>query len=113
MWGLAEIKKMNDEAVKRANADNQRVLESIRVICPLCRTNFPVTTKGVIMGFCARIIALEQGELDFDETVTLFQALIDSGLIWELQGSYGRQAIDFIDAGYCTMPRTNHASLKI
>ena len=43
MWGLAEIKKMNDEAVKRANADNQGVLESIRVICPLYRTNFPAT----------------------------------------------------------------------
>jgi hypothetical protein len=65
------------------------------------------------MEFYDRIIALEQGELSFEETVNLFQELIDSGLAWKLQGSYGRQAIDFIDAGYCTMPRTNHASLKI
>ena len=65
------------------------------------------------MEFYDRIIALEQGELSFEETVNLFQELIDSGLAWELQGSYGRQAIDFIDAGYCTMPRTHHASLKV
>jgi hypothetical protein len=49
----------------------------------------------------AAIIAYEQGELDDDATVALFQDLIDTGLAWSLQGSYGRQAADLIQAGLC------------
>jgi hypothetical protein len=48
-----------------------------------------------------KIIAYEQGELDEDETVSLFQELIDSGLAWQLQGHYGRTAARLIDAGLC------------
>ena len=48
-----------------------------------------------------KIIAFESGELDFDATVELFQELIDSGLVWQLQGSYGRMASSLIENGYC------------
>jgi hypothetical protein len=48
-----------------------------------------------------KIIAYEQGELDEDGTVELFQSLIDSGDAWRLQGSYGRQAMRMIEAGLC------------
>ena len=48
-----------------------------------------------------KILAFENGELSFDETVNLFQELIDDGLCWKLQGIYGRQAMVFIEAGYC------------
>ena len=48
-----------------------------------------------------KIIAYESGELSQEETVKLFQELIDSGLIWQLQGYYGRTAIELINAGYC------------
>ena len=48
------------------------------------------------------IIAYEQGELSEEETVELFQGLIDSGMAWQLQGHYGRTAAALIDAGYCT-----------
>ena len=48
-----------------------------------------------------RIIAYEQGELDDEEIVELFQDLIDSGLIGQLQGHYGRVARDLIDSGEC------------
>lgn len=46
-----------------------------------------------------KIIAYEQGELDDDETVELFQDLVNSGLAWRLQGHYGRTAMDLINAG--------------
>lgn len=48
-----------------------------------------------------KIIAFESGEMDFDATVEFFQELIDSGLVWQLQGSYGRMASSLIENGYC------------
>lgn len=51
-----------------------------------------------------QIIQYESGDLSEDQTVDLFQALIDSGLAWTLQGHYGRTARDLIDLGYCTLP---------
>jgi hypothetical protein len=48
-----------------------------------------------------KLIAFENGELDFDEVVDLFQNLIDTGLAWTLQGFYGRTAAQLIDDGFC------------
>jgi hypothetical protein len=48
------------------------------------------------------IMAFESGDLDDDGIIDLFQKLIDSGLAWKLQGSYGRTATALINAGYCT-----------
>lgn len=50
------------------------------------------------------IIAFEQGELDQEQTIELFQGLVDSGMAWKLQGSYGRTAKALIEAGYVTLP---------
>jgi len=50
----------------------------------------------------SRMIAWEQGDLEQEETVDLFQELIDSGLVWQLQGVYGRQAVWLIENGFCT-----------
>jgi len=47
-----------------------------------------------------KIMAYEQGELNDVEAVELFQALLDSGLVWGLQGHYGRTATALIKAGY-------------
>ena len=46
-----------------------------------------------------RIIDYEVGELNEEETIELFQDLIDSGMAWSLQGHYGRTATAMIDAG--------------
>ena len=46
-----------------------------------------------------QIIAYETDELDDTETIELFQFLVDSGMAWTLQGSYGRQAQALLDAG--------------
>lgn len=50
----------------------------------------------------SKIIDFEMGELPYDETIELFQELIDSGLAWQLQGVYGRTARALIEQGICT-----------
>lgn len=84
--------------------------------CPRC--NRPInhwdaienTDAGFAHAACHRkpfdvvtsIIAYEQGDLDRDGTVRLFQHLINTDLAWSLQGHYGRTASALIEAGYCT-----------
>jgi len=51
-----------------------------------------------------KIIAFEDGQLNDVEIVELFQEMINSGLVWELQGSYGRLAMGMIDQGYVKVP---------
>jgi hypothetical protein len=56
-----------------------------------------------------RVIAYETGELEEGEVIELFQDLIDNGLAWTLNGTYGRMAMALIQAGDCTVaPREVH-----
>lgn len=56
----------------------------------------------------AQIIAFETGDMETEEQVIeLFQHLVDTGLAWQLQGSYGRTAKHLINEGYITPKEAN------
>jgi len=46
----------------------------------------------------------ENDELDDEETIELFQELINTGLAWQLQGHYGRFAMELLEEGFCKHP---------
>lgn len=52
------------------------------------------------MDLVDKIIAYENGQLSEGESIDLFQALLNSGLVWQLQGHYGRTAKALIEGGY-------------
>ena len=47
------------------------------------------------------IIDFENGEMDADAMVEFFQGMINSGVVWQLQGHYGRTAVALINNGEC------------
>lgn len=49
--------------------------------------------------YIGAIIDYESGSLDYDGTIRLFQHLVDGGIVWRLQGSYGRTAAALIESG--------------
>jgi hypothetical protein len=48
------------------------------------------------------IIRFENGEMTDDEIIAFFQNLLDTGLLYSLQGYYHRTARQLIDAGLIT-----------
>lgn len=55
--------------------------------------------KFDVVGF---MMDFESGMLNDDEIINGFQELINSGVVWNLQGSYGRTANRLIEEGFCT-----------
>ncbi|WP_152346615.1 hypothetical protein [Brevibacterium sp. CFH 10365] len=60
-------------------------------------------TEFDVVGFIMRLEG-EADDLTQDEVIEGFQYLIDTGMAWSLQGSYGRAAMSLIEQGYCTPP---------
>lgn len=54
-----------------------------------------------------KLIEFETGSLSDEETVQLFQTLVDSNIAWSLQGMYGRIADQLIEAGLVTRRSDN------
>tara|TARA_B100000131_G_scaffold135828_1_gene132437 strand:+ start:381 stop:575 length:195 start_codon:yes stop_codon:yes gene_type:complete len=55
-----------------------------------------------------KIIEFENGDLPNEEVYALFQFLLDSGMIYSLQGSYQRMAEELLLAGKIEMPSKRH-----
>lgn len=52
-------------------------------------------------------IGLAEGFIEADseeQVIEAWQHLIDTGLAWSLQGSFGRAAVALIEQGICTPP---------
>ena len=51
-----------------------------------------------------KIIRFEEGDMPEDEVISFFQELVNSGLVWNLQGFYGRTAVHLIESGLVAVP---------
>jgi hypothetical protein len=56
-------------------------------------------TMEVTMSSLDDILLIEEGCPSEEEYIAAYQRLVNSGLVWQLQGSYGREATRLINAG--------------
>jgi hypothetical protein len=64
----------------------------------------PEVTNTEGTGLLDRMIAWEQGDITHDDYIALFQDLVNSGLAWQLQGMYGREAAYLLSTGEIASP---------
>ena len=60
---------------------------------------------GEMNDFTAMMICEGQTEVGEETQIQAWQHLIDTGLAWQLQGAFGRQAVRMIDEGVCHYAR--------
>ena len=51
-----------------------------------------------------KIGAYEDGKLNDDSVIELFQYLVDTDQVWEMEANYGRKAVELAEAGRITLP---------
>ncbi len=56
------------------------------------------------------ILDYETGNMEPERVIPFFQHLIDTGMAWSLQGSYGRTAMALIESGQCTRSPNTRAA---
>lgn len=56
-----------------------------------------------------KIMDYEFGALSEEDMISLFQHLVDTGLVWRMQGHYGRVAMSLIEAGVVSPPDGSEA----
>lgn len=47
------------------------------------------------------IMDIECNDVTQERLIECYQFLIDSGIVWQLQGHHGRTAMQLIEEGYC------------
>jgi hypothetical protein len=47
-----------------------------------------------------KIVDYESGEMPEEDVIPFFAELVQTGMAWTLQGSYGRMAASLIEGGY-------------
>jgi hypothetical protein len=62
-----------------------------------------------------KVVEYEAGRLRNEETIVLFQSLIDSGLAWSISTCYAHKAAELIDLGAChrVIRETPHDALVL
>ena len=50
------------------------------------------------------VMNVEMGKGDEETYIASMQHLINTGVVWRLQGFFGRRAVEMIEAGVCTAP---------
>jgi len=50
------------------------------------------------------ISAYEDGELNDDSVNELFQYLVETDQVWEMEANYGRKAVELAEAGRIRLP---------
>lgn len=50
------------------------------------------------------VMNIEEGACCEETYIASMQHLINTGLVWRLQGSFGRRAVEMIEAGVCYAP---------
>ena len=50
------------------------------------------------------VMIVEEGTADEETYIAAMQHLINTAIVWQLQGSFGRKAVEMIEAGVCYAP---------
>ena len=50
------------------------------------------------------VSAYENGTLDEEAVIELFQHLVENGQVWELDAKYGKKAVELAEVGRITLP---------
>ena len=50
------------------------------------------------------ISAYENGRLNEEAVIQLFQHLVDNGQVWEMDAKYGKKAVELAEGGRITLP---------